>query len=108
MEERLAAEHCSEKFCHALKHFLDCSGVPQESYCHLQALWWDVADSCLDVVRDPLNKVGAVLVLHVEHLLINLLGGHAATEQCRSCEVAAVTRVRSTHHVLRIEHLLSQ
>merc|ERR1712159_101392 len=62
MEECLAAEHCSEEFCHTLEHFLNCSGVPQESYCHLQALWWDIADSCLDVVRDPLNKVRAVLV----------------------------------------------
>ena len=34
----------------------------------------------LDVVGDPLNEVGRVLVLNVEHLLIDLLGGHASTE----------------------------
>ena len=40
----------------------------------------DVANAALDVVGDPLNKVAAVLVLHIQHLLIHLLGGHAAAE----------------------------
>ena len=37
----------------------------------------------LDVVGDPLNEVRGVLVLDVEHLLVDLLGGHAATEHGR-------------------------
>ena len=32
------------------------------------------------VVGDPLNEVRRVLVLDVEHLLVNLLHGHASTE----------------------------
>merc|ERR1719428_1570856 len=69
MQECLAAEHGCEVFCHALKHFLDCCGVAQESHCHLQTLRWDIADSSFDVVWNPLHKVGRVLVLHVQHLL---------------------------------------
>ena len=33
---------------------------------------WDVADGSLDIVGDPLNKVAAVLVLDVQHLLVHL------------------------------------
>ena len=50
----------------------------------------------------------AVLVLHVEHLLIDLLRRHAATEEPARREVAAVARVRGAHHVLRVEHLLRE
>ena len=32
----------------------------------------DVTDGSLDVVGDPFNEVAAVLVLDVQHLLINL------------------------------------
>merc|ERR1719235_961715 len=72
MQECLAAEHGSEVFSHTLEHLLDCCGVAQERDCHLQSFWWDVANANLDVVRDPLNKVRRVLVLHVEHLLREL------------------------------------
>merc|ERR1712072_391024 len=108
MEECFTAEHGSEEFCHALEHLLDRSGITEESYCHLQTLWWDVTDSSLDVVRDPLNEVGAVLVLHIEHLLVHFFGRHASTEQ-RSCgQIAAMARVSGAHHVFGVEHLLSQ
>ena len=40
-----------------------------------------------DVVRNPLDEVGGVLVLDVEHLLVNLLRRHAATEETRRREV---------------------
>merc|ERR1712100_684513 len=62
----------------------------------------------LDVVRDPLNEVRGVLVLDVEHLFINLLGGHATTEEGGGGEVTTVTRISGAHHVLGVEHLLSQ
>merc|ERR1719378_314543 len=65
MQECFAAEHGCEVFCHALKHFLDCCGVAQESHCHLQTLRWNIADSSFNVVGNPLHKVGRVLVLHV-------------------------------------------
>merc|ERR1712005_97725 len=74
----------------------------------LRPLGGDVANRGLDVVGDPLHKVGGVLVLDVEHLLVDLLGGHAATEEGGASEVATVTRIGGTHHVLGIEHLLGE
>merc|ERR1711998_602556 len=40
-----------------------------------------ISDRRLDVVRNPLNEIRGVLVLDVEHLLVDFLGGHAATEE---------------------------
>ena len=108
MQERLAAEHAREVLGDTLEHLLDGSGVTQKGHGHLQTLRRDIADTRLDVVRDPLDEVGAVLVLHVEHLLIDLLRGHAAAEQAGCGEVTSVTRVSGAHHVLGIESLLRQ
>ena len=46
--------------------------------------------------------------LDVEHLLVDLLHGHAAAEDGGHGEVAAVARVAGGHHVLGVEHLLRQ
>merc|ERR1711907_605349 len=108
VEEGLATEHASELLRHALPELLDRSGVAKEHGCHLETLWWDVTHGRLDVVRDPLDKVARVLVLDVEHLLVDLLGGHAATEESRAGEVATVTWVSCAHHVLGVEHLLGE
>ena len=64
-----------------------------------------VADACLDVVRDPLHKVRGVLVLHIEHLLVDLLGGHPAPEERGGRQVAPVARISRAHHVLGVKHL---
>jgi len=95
-------------FTDTLEHFLDSCGVANKGGGHLETLWWDVANRCLDVVRDPLDEIGRVLILYVKHLLINLLGGHASTELARSCEVSSVTRVCGAHHVLGVEALGSE
>merc|ERR1711934_925170 len=108
VEEGLATEHASELLRDTLPELLDGGGVTNEDGCHLETLGGDVADRRLDVVGDPLHKVGGVLVLDVEHLLVDLLGGHAATEEGRASEVATVTRIGGTHHVLGIEHLLGE
>merc|ERR1719390_182319 len=108
VQERLAAEHAGELLGHTLEHLLDRRRVADEAHRHLQALRRDVADTALHVVRDPLNEVRGVLVLNVEHLLIHLLRRHAAAEETSRREVAPVARVRSAHHVLRIEHLLRE
>merc|ERR1719399_2660168 len=105
VEEGLAAEHGGELLTNTLEHLLDGSGVAEESHGHLEALRGDVANRGLDVVGDPFNEVRRVLVLDVEHLLVDLLGGHAATEEGGSGEVAAVAGVGGAHHVLGIEHL---
>ena len=81
VEEGLATEHGGELLGDALEHLLDGGGVADEGGGHLEALGRDVADGGLDVVGDPLDEVGGVLVLNVEHLLVDLLGGHAAAEQ---------------------------
>merc|ERR1719389_1112829 len=78
MKEGLSAEHSGELLTNSLEHLLDGSRVTEEGDGHLETLWWDIADGGLDVVGDPLNEVRGVLVLDVEHLLVNLLGGHAA------------------------------
>ena len=108
MEESLSSEHGSELFSHTLEHFLDSSGVTQESNGHLQTLGGNVANGGLDVVGDPFNEVGRVLVLDVEHLFINFLGGHSSSEKSGGSEITAVSGVSSAHHVLGIEHLLGK
>ena len=74
-------------FRNTLEHLLDRRRVADEAHGHLQSLRGDVTDAALHVVRDPLDEVRGVLVLHVEHLLVNLLGRHAATEETRRREV---------------------
>jgi hypothetical protein len=108
MEEGLSSEHCCELFSDSLEHFLDSGGVTKESNCHLESLWWDIADSGLDVVWDPFDEVRRVLVLDVEHLLVNLFGGHSTSEHGGGGKISSVSWVGSAHHVLGIEHLLGE
>merc|ERR1711976_666934 len=108
MEESLSSEHGSELLTNSLEHFLDGGRVTEESNGHLESLWWDIANSRFDVVWNPLNEVRRVLVLHVQHLLVNLLGGHSSSEHGGGSEVSTVSWVGSAHHVLGIEHLLGQ
>jgi len=108
MQESLATEHGSELLRDTLEQLLDSGRVTNEGNRHLKTTGRDITDSGLDVVGDPLDKVGAVLVLDVEHLLIDLLGGHATTEHGSNGQVTSVTGVRGSHHVLGIEHLLGQ
>jgi hypothetical protein len=46
--------------------------------------------------------------LDVEHLFIDFFGGHSSSEHSRSGKVSTVSRVRSAHHVLGVEHLLGE
>mmetsp|Transcript_8255 Transcript_8255/g.20711 ORF Transcript_8255/g.20711 Transcript_8255/m.20711 type:complete len:228 (-) Transcript_8255:746-1429(-) len=108
VEERLAAEHGRELLGDALPRLLDGRRVADERRRHLEALRGDVANGRLDVVRDPLDEVRRVLVDDVEHLLVDLLRGHAAAEEAGAGEVAAVARVGGAHHVLGVELLLRE
>merc|ERR1711899_476435 len=108
MQESLSSEHSSELFRDTLEQFLDGGGVTNEGGSHLQTTWRNVAYSNLNIVGNPFNEVGGVLVLDVQHLLINFLHGHAATEDGGDSQVSAMTRVASGHHVLSVKHLLSK
>lgn len=108
VKEGFAAEHGRELVGNALEHFLNGGGVSYEGDGHLQSLWWNIAYTGLHVVRNPLNEVRGVLVLHIEHLLIYLLGAHAAAEESTSREVTAVSGVGGAHHIFCVEHLLRQ
>ena len=65
MQESLAPEHSSELLADAFKQLLDGGAVTHEGGRHLQTSRRNITHGGLDVVRDPLHKVGAVLVLHV-------------------------------------------
>ena len=87
---------------------MDGGAVTNEGSGHLETARWDVADGGLHVVGDPLHEVAAVLVLDVQHLLVDFLHGHATAEHGGHCEVASVTGVAGGHHVLGVEHLLCE
>ena len=108
MEERLPPEHGSELFSNSLEEFLDGCGVADEGGGHLEASRWDVANSSFDIVGNPLNKVGAVLVLDVEKLFVDFLHRHPSSEHTSHCEVPSMARVAGRHHVPCVEHLLGQ
>ena len=108
VKEGFAPEHGGELLGDALEHLLHRGGVANERSRHLEALGRDVAHGGLDIVGDPLHEVGGVLVLDVQELLVDFLGGHTAAEKRGGGEVAPVTRVSSTHHVLGVPHLLRE
>ena len=108
MEEGLPTEHGSELFSYPLEKLLDGSGVTDEGGGHLEATGRDVADGSFDIVGDPFNKVGGVLVLDVEQLFVHLLHGHAAAEDGRHGQIAAVCGIAGGHHIFGIEHLLDK
>jgi hypothetical protein len=95
-------------FTDAFEHFLDGGGVTKEGNCHFQTFRRNVANGRFDVVGDPFNEIWWVLVLNVQHLLVNFLGGHATTEECGGSKVTSVSGVGSAHHVLSVEHLLGE
>jgi hypothetical protein len=80
MQERLPPEHRRELIPDPLEELLDARRVPDEGDGHLEPSGRDVAVSGLDVVRDPLDKVGRVLGLDVLHLLLDLFHGDLASE----------------------------
>ncbi|KOX72162.1 Tubulin beta-2 chain [Melipona quadrifasciata] len=80
VQERFPAEHRGELLGDPLEQLLNGGGVADEGGGHLQTLGRDVADGRLHVVRDPLDEVRAVLVLHAEHLLVDFLHRHSAAE----------------------------
>merc|ERR1719370_2459376 len=108
MKESFPPEHGSKLLRDSLKELLDGSGIVDESGGHLKTPWWNIANSSLDVIGNPFDKVAAILILDVEHLLIHLLHGHPTPEHGSHGEIPAMSRVTGSHHVLGVEHLLGQ
>ena len=108
MEECFSSEHLGELFADSLEHLLDGSGVTKEGNSHLETLRGNIANGGFDVVGDPLNEVRRVLVLDVQHLLVNFLSGHTTTEEGRGSEISSVSGIGSAHHVFGVEHLLGE
>ena len=108
MEESLATEHGRELLGDALEQLLDGGAVADECAGHLQTTGWDVAHSGLDVVRDPLDEIVTVLALNIHHLFVDFLHRHAATEYRCYGQIATVAWIAGSHHVLGVEHLLSE
>jgi len=108
MQESLSSEHSGKLLADSLEELLDSSAVTNEGSAHLESTWWDIADGGLNVVGDPFNKVAAVLVLDVQHLLVDLFHGHASSEHGGDSQVSSVSWIAGGHHVLGIEHLLGE
>ena len=94
-----------ELLADSLEELLDSGAVTDEGSRHLESTGRNVTNGSLDVVGDPVNEVGGVLVLHGHHLVIDLAHAHASTEHGSDSEVTTVTGAARGHHVLGIEHL---
>jgi hypothetical protein len=79
MQESLSSEHGSELVTDTLEEFLNGGGVTNEGRRHLKTTGRDGAESSLDVVGDPLDEIGRVLVLDVAHLVLDFLHGDFTT-----------------------------
>merc|ERR1712187_312301 len=108
VKECLAPEHRGEVLCDTLEHFLNSGGIPSERDGHLQPLRWNVADACFNIVRNPFDEVGAVLILYIQHLLVHSLSRHTTTEERRSGQITTMTGIGCAHHILCVEHLLCE
>ncbi len=108
MEESLSSKHSSELLTNSLEHFLNSSWVTNESGRHLQPIWRNVTNRGLDVVWNPFNKVRRVFVLYIKHLFVNFFSGDSSSKHSRSSQISTVSWVWGAHHILGVEHLLSQ
>ncbi len=108
MKESLSPKHGRELLGDALEQLLDGRAVANEGDGHFETPRRNVADGGFDIVGDPFHKVAAVLVLDVQHLLVDFLHGHAATEHSGNGQVASVSWIAGRHHVLGVEHLLRE
>jgi hypothetical protein len=79
MQESLSSEHSSELISNTLEELLDGGRVTDEGGRHLEATRWDGAECGLDVVGNPLNEIGVVLVLDIAHLILNFFHGDLTT-----------------------------
>mmetsp|Transcript_9909 Transcript_9909/g.24689 ORF Transcript_9909/g.24689 Transcript_9909/m.24689 type:complete len:545 (-) Transcript_9909:49-1683(-) len=110
VQEGLPPEHDAELVGNSSEDVLHGSRVADEGGREIR-LWdlgRDVANRGLDVVWNPLDEVSGVLVLHLEHLILDILGRHLAPEEGRGGQVPSVPGVCRSHHVPSLEDLLRE
>ena len=83
-------------------------GVTNEGGGHFETAGWNVANGGLDVIGDPLDKIGRIFVLNVKHLFVDFLHRHTSTEHGGDSEVATMSWIAGSHHVFGVEHLLGE
>ena len=108
MQEGLAFELGRELPQDALEHLLQGGGVAHEGDNLLEALRGEGAHGRLDVIGGLLHELARVLVLQVEHVLVDFLGGHASAKQGAGGQLAVVVGIGEAHHVLCVEYFLGQ
>ena len=102
-------ERILRPICKANRNHLitDCQDVPTAGQKKQQQHEVRIANEKHGCKHDTTQPAKS-LVLNVQHLFIDLFCGHAASEEGRGRQVAPMTRVCGTHHVLGVKHLLSQ
>lgn len=90
MQESFAPEHSRELVTYALEQLLDRRRVANEGRAHSGAAGRDGAESRLDIVEDPLDEVGVVLVLDIAHLVLDFFHRDFSAEDGGASEVAAI------------------
>ena len=108
MDERLSSVHGRELLADPLEEGLDRGRVADKGRRHFDTTWGNVTLSGRDVSWDPLDKVTRVFGLHTLELILDLFHGDLSSVDTRDSEVSTVSWVRSSHHVLGVEHLLSE
>jgi len=108
MQESLPPEHGAELFPNALEQLLDRGTVTDERGSRFEASRGNVADAGLDVIGDPLDKLGSVAIVDLQHLLLDFLGTKLSSEDARGSQILSVARIGGSHHVAGIEQLSGQ
>ena len=108
MKESFSPKHGRKLNADSFEEFLDGGRISDECGAHFETTGWDVAHGGFDVVGNPVNEIGGILVLNVEHLLIYLSHGHSAAKDDGGSEISAVAGIARSHHVFGVENLLSQ
>ena len=87
MKESFSSEHGGKLLRDSLEKLLNGCRVADEGRGHLETSWGNITDGCFDVVRNPLDEVGRVFVLNIEHLLVDFLHRHASSEHGSDGEI---------------------
>jgi len=108
MEESFSSKHSSKLFSDSLEHFLDSSGVTNESNRHFKTFRWDITNTRFNIIWNPFDEIGGVFILDVEHLFVNFFWGHSSSEHSGGSKISSVSWIWSAHHIFGIEHLLGE